>query len=240
VAALRRLRAALGEEVVWCLDARRFEAVWPGFFAQLRSLPTRGDYTAHRGTMDNFPWAWVSCDLHAIAAIAMHLNAHRCEPWEYVWTLDWDVGWHGDLHGIFEAFSSNDADLLTPELPTAHPNASGYKQQPLRNYLADEDVRKALISVSRLSWRLLQRSFASVAAGKHAFCETRAPSLCAQEGAWCVHKSLYELHSELFAPASFSCCNRIEPPRVAELRAAWEELPVEHRPVGQLIHRMHT
>jgi len=79
-----------------------------------------------------------------------------------------------------------------------------------------------------------------VAAGKHAFCETRAPSLCAQEGAWCVHKSLYELHSELFAPASFSCCNRIEPPRVAELRAAWEELPVEHRPVGQLIHRMHT
>ena len=55
---LRALQESVGEDAVWCLDPWAFEAVWPGYFDALRTLPGRRDlaHYAHGAAVDGL-WA---------------------------------------------------------------------------------------------------------------------------------------------------------------------------------------
>ena len=79
-------------------------------------------------------------------------------------------------------------------------------EQALRNHLRDDEVRKALLVPVRYSRRLLGALSADVAAGRLAFCEARAPSLCAQQRGWCRQQGMRALRPDLFSAKLFSCC----------------------------------
>ena len=121
--ALQQLRAAVGPKAVWCLDPPSYEAVWPQFFSSLATLPHRDRYPK-QSAIGGFNWAWTMCDLHAVVGAL----THRPE-YEYLWVLDHDLGWTGDLLEILRQFDTVDADLLTADEATAHRNDSGFHQQ---------------------------------------------------------------------------------------------------------------
>jgi hypothetical protein len=118
---------------------------------------------------------------------------------DYLWILDWDVAWTGDLTRILKSFSSDTADFLSFDAPRAEKDEQHYKQQRLRNYLEDWQVRKALVVPARYSRRMLSAVRQLVASGRHAFCETRSPSLCAEQSSWCQHKGMVDLRPEVFS-----------------------------------------
>jgi len=182
-ALLGSLRAALGAASVWCVDPPLFERVWPGFFRQLAKLPTRDRYSK-RGAMGGWNWGWTQCDLHAQVGFWAHLlpgqagsGASGREP-DFLWVLDWDVAWTGDLARILKSFSVDRSDFLSFDAPRHEMSDDHYRQQKLRNYLSDSQVFKALVVPARYSRRMLGAVRKLVASGRHAFCETRSPSLC--------------------------------------------------------------
>ena len=118
---------------------------------------------------------------------------------DYLWVLDWDVAWTGDLARILKSFSSDTSDFLSFDAPLAEKDEQNYKQQRLRNYLEDSQVRKALVVPARYSRRMLSAVRELVASGRHAFCETRSPSLCAEQSSWCRHKGMVDLRPEVFS-----------------------------------------
>jgi hypothetical protein len=162
--------------------------------------------------------AWTQCDLHAQVGLWAHLipalesggfdtkargwcQTQRGERgvFDYLWVLDWDVAWTGDLARILKSFSSETADFLSFDAPRAEKDEQHYKQQRLRNYLEDWQVRKALVVPARYSRRMLSAVRELVASGRHAFCETRSPSLCAEQSSWCQHKGMVDLRPEVFS-----------------------------------------
>ena len=151
-AGLARLRAALGNRTVVCLDPPKYEAMWPRFFERMRSLPTRERYRKH-GAIDGFDWAWTHCDLHAVLAESRMRATGRTAAAgtgggaDVTWVLDADVGWTGDLGAILSAFDAQPQHLLTGEPSTAHANEGGYRQFALRNYLAPSQVRQTSAGV---------------------------------------------------------------------------------------------
>ena len=120
--------------------------------------------------------------------------------------IDWDVAWTGSLHRILRAFDRTRADLLTFDEVKAERDDHSYLQQSLRNYLADDEVRKALIVPARYSRRMLGATKQLVASGKHCFCETRGPSLC-HASRWCTQHSMQTLRPDIFG--EYHCCNDI-------------------------------
>ena len=121
--ALQQLRHVVGPKAVWCLDPPSYQAVWPNFFSSLATLPHRDRYRK-QSAIGGFNWAWTMCDLHAVVGAL----THRPE-YEYLWVLDHDLGWTGDLLEILRQFDAVDADLLTADEATAHRNESGFQQQ---------------------------------------------------------------------------------------------------------------
>ena len=74
----------------------------------------------------------------------------------WLWTLDWDVGWVGDLAGILGAFSANAAasfDYLITETPHRAVRAT-WPYFALRNHLDDSEVWATLVVPQRLSMRM--------------------------------------------------------------------------------------
>ena len=145
------------------------------------------------------------------------------------------MAWTGDLARILKSFSTDASDFLS--FDAARPEASDahYTQQRLRNYLADAEVLKALVVPARYSRRMLAAVHELVASGKHAFCETRSPSLCAQAG-WCTHRGMRELKPEVFS--AYDCCNQIPLADVWRRQKLWHRASKETRPPGQLLHRV--
>jgi len=241
-AQLREIEKAVGADRVWCLDPWKFEQNWPGYFDVLRTLPRRKATSKyiHAVAVDRFNWAWVGCDLHALAGLQLHflpLLGRGRQPFDYVWSLDWDIGWVGNLPGILDAFSSVSADLLTT---TAHAqftsNSSGYIQFSLRNYLSSQQVYAALLAPARYSRRMLAAMDELVRSGKQAFCETRAVSLCAGQD-WCTQHAMRALRPELFVEG-YSCCADRGASDLQTAHGAWKAMPASTRPQGQLIHRL--
>ena len=211
-ALLGELRRSIGAAAVWCVDPALFERVWPAFFNELSALPTRERYPK-AGAVGGWQWAWTQCDLHAqvgfwaylIPALERGRFDTEARGWQrgvffdYLWVLDWDVAWTGDLARILKSFSSDTADFLSFDAPRAEKDEQHYKQQRLRNYLEDGQVRKALVVPARYSRRMLSAVRQLVASGRHAFCETRSPSLCAEQSSWCQHKGMVDLRPEVFS-----------------------------------------
>ena len=246
---LRALQEAIGPGAVWCLDPWRFEGLWPGYFDTLRALPGRREHPKydHSAAVSGFNWAWVGCDLHALAGLELNLlpqmrlqqlQGAGGRQIDYVWALDWDVGWVGDLGGVLRAFDAAPAELLTTRAAVPiRDNTSGYRQFGLRNYLAASQVHQALLAPARYSLRFTTAVRELVARGKQAFCETRPASLCVGQPGWCAMRGMQELRPDLFADG-YSCCADFGADDLARARTAWEGMPQFSRPPGQLVHRL--
>ena len=224
--------------------------------------------------------AWTNCDLHAQVGLWAHLIPAlesggldtEARGWQrgergvfdYLWVLDWDVAWTGDLARILKSFSPDTADFLSFDAPRAEADDQFYTHQKLRNYLGDQQVRKALVVPARYSRRMLGAVRELVASGRHAFCETRAPSLCAEQSSWCQHKGMINLMPAVFSEyhcAIAACsrtqdrpnaatllsqrtpppgpgCNHISLANVWKRQAQWHHAPKRTRPPGQLLHRV--
>lgn len=241
---LRALQEAVGPGAVWCLDPWRFESLWPGYFDVLRRLPSRREHPKydHSAAVSGFNWAWVGCDLHALAGLELNLlprlRLQGGRPIDFVWALDWDVGWVGDLGGVLRAFDAAPTDLLTTRAAVPiRDNTSGYRQFGLRNYLAASQVHQALLAPARYSLRFMTAVRELVARGKQAFCETRPASLCVGQPGWCSMSGMMELRPDLFAEG-YSCCTDFGADDLVSRRIAWEGMPPSSRPPGQLVHRL--
>ena len=231
---LQRVRDALGSYTVWCIDPPLYRKVFPHIFSQLREVPTRERYPK-KGAVDGFNWAWTQCDLHALVGYFGRHEPRRFQPPDYLWVIDWDVAWTGNLHRILRGFDRTRADLLTFDEVKAERDDRSYLQQSLRNYLSDDEVRKALIVPARYSRRMLGATKQLVASGKHCFCETRGPSLC-HASRWCTQRAMQTLRPDIFG--EYHCCNDIPLERVEEMQQAWRRNASANRPPGQLLHRV--
>ena len=257
---LRRLRSAVGADAVWCLDAARVEATFPGFFRSLATVPSEERFPrfAKAGSIAGFNWPWFACDVPALVSTAM--AAALAPTWDYLWQLDWDVAWVGSLPAVLKTFDAFPSDLLTYEeaaagaLPmhkgetkigghvgllnaSSHAAAGAYRQLGARNYLQDAEVFKAMLVPARYSRRMLGSLRELVGNGRHAFCETRAPSLC-KSAKWCYHRAMRLVAPQAFAPGAFGCCNKVSMGDVYWRREQWAKEPLPTRPPGMLIHRV--
>ena len=239
--ALALLATAVPRDALWCISMADFTAVWPKFSESMRSLPPRSVYARH---LPNFhhnssrdAWAWIACDLHAQVGAWLHLlKFGRHPPFDFLWTIDADVAWTGNLGRILESLNDDDSDLITSE--PAERNRATYTQAALRNHLEPHQVWSAMLVVVRYSRRMLVAIRESVGAGHQSFCETRAPSLCRAWGMdWCRHSSLRTRRPDLLS-REFGCCNVVTVGRAFELGAKWEATPAAERGVGQFIHRL--
>ena len=81
-------------------------------------------------------WAWIACDLHAQVGAWLHLlKFGRHPPFDFLWTIDADVAWTGNL-GVMEVLLEKGLVLeeVTDEMMTGshgpsvvaqHTNACG-------------------------------------------------------------------------------------------------------------------
>ena len=179
-------------------------------------------------------WAWaVACDLPGPVGLLLSKLRSATPRIRWLWTMDWDVGWTGDLAGILSAFGDAPHDFLAGAPPhPADPNWFPYF--PLRNHLSDRQVYQTLVVPQRFSMRMLDAVDASLRAGNHSYCEARTPSLCALHG-WCTQEGMSELQPSVFGP--FSCCNTISTKQLWEAQRVWHDQG-SGRPPGQLMHRV--
>ena len=168
--------------------------------------------------------------------------AAAARGFDYLWVVDPDIGWTGDLSAWLRAFDASDADLLTTDEPRRRPNTTGYKQQRLRNHMSDEEVWSSLLVPVRYSVRMLATLSLLVGSGRLSFCESRAASACAArragsaQGGWCTMGGLRQLRPDLFFPhPKFSCCNAISEDAMAEARLVEA---VGDGVAGRLVHRV--
>ena len=172
--------------------------------------------------------------------------------------MTWALGWAGHLGDLLHEFDSDSAALLTADAATAHPDPHDYKQQKLRNYLRDGEVYKALLAPARYGRRLLAAMHAEVAAGRHAFCETRGPSLCKQQQqrSWCRTTGMRQARPDLFADGAssrpfalphslYGCCSGVTADDLRTLQAQWDNRSAWSKrtrrpmtPRGLFVHRM--
>ena len=146
--------------------------------------------------------------------------------------------WIGRLGPLLHAFDTDASDLLTADPAALHlNNRSGYHAHGLRNYLRDDQVWKALLAPARYTRRLLWWLHAEVRKGRHAFCETRGPSLCHAQAHWCRQASLRATRPELFSD-QYSCCSKVSAHAVVEAQQRWEDAAVDSRPPGMFVHKM--
>ena len=96
-------------------------------------------------------------------------------------------------------------------------------------------MRKALVVPARYSRRMLSAVRELVGSGRHAFCETRSPSLCAEQP-WCTHHGMRDLRPNVFK--EYDCCNQIPLKHVWRRQTQWHEAAQATRPPGQLLHRV--
>ena len=258
--ALVELRSVLGNATVVCVDPQRFVSTWPNFFPTIATLPDSHGRPAARTYYSAKPshsgapvrWSWTSCDLHAFTAVLPQLraaaNSHKggaqdghkgggaAAPFDYVWNIDYDIGWTGDLAAILSAFDDERADLLTTDLPV-RATAEIYEQLRVRNYMGDDEVYKALLVPARYSRRLLLGLDGLVSRGQHTYCEARASSFCHKSHSWCTYRGMRQLRPELF-DAKFGCCNAISEAMLTRMRQEDEAAgkPAGHR--GKLVHRV--
>ena len=191
------------------------------------------------------------CDIHALVGAYRHrlfgLDI-ATSTWDhlppfYLWVMDYDIAWAGDLGALVDAFAGEGADLLVAKAhgqaisKVNHKGQITYAQFRVRNYLADGDVYSALLAPVRYSRRMLDETRRLLDSGKLSFCETRGPSLCHQHASWCRQRSMLDLRPDLFS-ANFSCCKSYSERFARERSQLWREIPEASRPPVQMLHRV--
>ena len=164
---LARLRRALGDDAVWCIDPPAFSKLWPGFFDGVAKLPwthplpppRQAPHWRYRASNSlGWHWAWAAaCDLPGLVGVLIRNSRGgelaawwKARGFRWLWTLDWDVGWTGDLAGILAAFGDQKHDYLAGAPPhLADP--TWFPFFPLRNHLADHQVYQTLVVPQRFS-----------------------------------------------------------------------------------------
>ena len=206
---LADLHSVVGKRAVWCIDPGTFSVQWPTFFERTRTMwSARKAHppVQHRYQKSNslgFNWAWANCDLLGIVGLLQHAR-QLTERVRWLWTLDWDIGWLGDISALFSAFSVGDSarlDYLVGSEPTRVNH--WFDHFSLRNHLSDGQVWAAMVTPQRFSMRMLRAVNKSVTAGNHSFCEMRSTSLCPQLS-WCRQGGM-TAHQELFGNLSGKC-----------------------------------
>ena len=110
IQAIAARRDALGSDTVWCIDPPLYRKVFPHIFSQLREVPTRERYP--KKAWSTASTGRTQCDLHALVGYFGRHEPRRFQPPDYLWVIDWDVVWTGNLHRILRA--STDAPTCSP------------------------------------------------------------------------------------------------------------------------------
>ena len=92
--------------------------------------------------------SWTNCDLPGILGLLRFLGAASstaASP-RWLWTLDWDVGWTGNLADILASFAGAPHDFLAGGTP--HPaDKASWVYFGLRSHLRDDEVWQTLVVV---------------------------------------------------------------------------------------------
>ncbi|KAJ1458476.1 hypothetical protein M885DRAFT_512938 [Pelagophyceae sp. CCMP2097] len=119
--------------------------------------------------------------LYAFQALHSKLKA------DYYWNVEHDVGWTGDLGALLRGWENSTADLICADLQNVDANWAHGVQRDTGDWLAEEDARHCLMTVSRVSARLLHQIIKVAAEpGRKAYLEMRSASECAR------HKRLFD------------------------------------------------
>ena len=237
---LEMLRTELGDSSVWCLDPRDHTAIWPNLHRHMGKFAVK-----HRASfpkpnaIGGLAWAWLMCDAHSmVGSFRNRLFGSTSAP-DFLWVLDYDITWVGDLALFISAFEHDPSDLLVAkDEGQSILRKDTYAQFAVRNYLEDAQVYSALLAPVRYSRRMLAATRALVNEGKLAFCETRGPSLCNHpSNPWCRQSSMIASRPDLFS-ANFSCCKSFSERFSRERWAIWEGLAANKRAPCQLLHRV--
>ena len=182
--------------------------------------------------------SWTNCDLPGILGLLRFLGAASsaaASP-RWLWTLDWDVGWTGNLADILASFAGAPHDFLAGGTPHLADKAS-WVYFGLRSHLRDDEVWQTLVVPQRFSMRMVRAVDQAVSAGQHSYCEMRSPSLCQQQRSWCQQAGLAQLQPSTVG--EFECCNSITEAQLAQRQRAWSAAPQGAiRSPGQLLHRI--
>ena len=180
--------------------------------------------------------SWTNCDLPGIIGLLRFLPSSTVASTKWLWTLDWDVGWTGNLAGILGSFAGAPHDFLAGGAPHVADKAS-WTYFGLRSHLRDDEVWQTLVVPQRFSMRMVRAIDQAVSAGQHSFCEMRSPSLCQQQHSWCLQAGMAELQPS--ALGEFDCCNTITEEQLVQRQQAWSAAPQDAiRSPGQLLHRI--
>ena len=121
-------------------------------------------------------WYWKSCDAGVLGW------AWRAQPWkrhQWIWMLEWDLGWSGNLLWILDRYRCSRASMLCHDVRY---NDTSWFHSGERDKAVVTDVTHCELSIVRMSASLLARVVEQASRVQHghgAFCEMRAASLCA-------------------------------------------------------------
>mmetsp|Transcript_22137 Transcript_22137/g.54798 ORF Transcript_22137/g.54798 Transcript_22137/m.54798 type:complete len:188 (+) Transcript_22137:197-760(+) len=119
-------------------------------------------------------------------------------PWGYVFFMEHDVEWSGDLRELLQRYEartesflcSSDVRADTPEWAHHHKRSAGW---------APEDSRSCLVQFVRFSVRLLDLVVAEARQrGNWVYCEIRAASTCHVHREWCTMGSVKAIGARYF------------------------------------------
>ena len=158
-----------------------FAAFSPSFFGSHVGL--LGPLLAVGSTI---PWNF--CQLPILAAVHKHITA----KFDYIWYLEYDVAWVGDLAGVLNEIDSRFpvADYIASECQCGMCGARGYSSTwhgcyiRTPGYVKHKDTCGCLVQVVRYSSRLLEVLYTHWMEGKRAYCEVAPMTACSLLD-WC-------------------------------------------------------
>ena len=221
------------DENVSCVSSRGAGSEFPG----LDSVASMRNAGKHTNTLQkgqyNMQWAYNNCD-----APMLSWAWHTRSTYDFVWFLEWDTAWSGDLahmlagyHGLSYTLNGSllpEHDLLCDRKGAGHSGVvtagSPHHMKRNKTHFSFGALRSCLPGVTRLSARLLQRvvRWTRQEPGSYIYCEMRAATMCNTpqppgEGVddnWsnCSWSDLRwsDGHSELFSTSSYSYTARVD------------------------------
>ena len=192
-AGIRLLTQKFGQDQVFVIDNTLVKEFSPRFFDS--------DVGAVHVPKTN-PIPWLFCQIPILAAV--HRRIILSFP--FVWFIEYDVSWVGDIAGIIFEFNSQNprADFIADECKCGmctdggfHPNvkqsaaargiAVGWQGCYIRTpgYIKHKHICGCRGQMVRYSTQILEVLYAHWVAGKRTYCESAPMSLCTQFD-WCT------------------------------------------------------
>ncbi len=199
--AWQHLRTALGAlgvdaaSVVDALDEASVDAAVPGLLARLERASWRwADRRRPR-------WLSNGCDLLGLIWYVLH--APRQPRFQWLWVVQHDVGFTGDLGAILRAAALPSDDLVCVDLTRVQTAAwAHYESRNARHRSVYAQISSCLLPVVRYGRRLLDALVADLRRDVLTYCEARAATTCAARG-WCRIRDLRTASAGLLGAFSF-------------------------------------